>query len=73
MRSFQDAKDKTMPSIPTQWGFLLAGNIEMAKGNFEPEETRVVLSLLDEVEFFINVGANIGYLTLSENLCKIFR
>jgi FkbM family methyltransferase len=63
LRSFQDAKDKTMPSIPTQWGFKLAGNIEMAKGNFEPEETRLILSLLDEVEFFINVGANIGYYT----------
>ena len=63
LRSFQDAKDKTMPSIPTKWGFSLAGNLEMANGNFEPEETRVVLSLLDEVEFFINVGANIGYYT----------
>ena len=56
LRSFQDAKDKTMPSIPTKWGFSLAGNVEMADGVFEPEETRVVLSLLDEVAFFINVG-----------------
>ena len=63
LRSFQDAKDKTMPSMNTKWGFSLAGNVEMANGVFEPEETRVVLSLLDEVEFFINVGANIGYYT----------
>lgn len=63
LRSFQEAKDKNMPIIRTKWGFLLAGNIEMANGNFEPEETSVVLSLLDEVEFFINVGANIGYYT----------
>jgi len=63
LRSFQDAKDKTMPSIPTKWGFSLAGNVEMAHGNFEPEETRVVLSLLEEVDFLINVGANIGYYT----------
>jgi FkbM family methyltransferase len=45
----------------TPWGFKLAGNTAMAQGTFEPVETALVLKLLDEVDVFINVGANVGY------------
>jgi FkbM family methyltransferase len=64
LRSFLEHKGKLNSKfIKTKWGFYLAGNPDMATGNFEQEETRVVLSLLDEVNFFINIGANIGYYT----------
>jgi FkbM family methyltransferase len=45
----------------TPWGFTLAGNSEMASGNFETEQTLLVRKLLEEVDIFVNIGANIGY------------
>jgi FkbM family methyltransferase len=36
----------------------------MASGQFEPEETRIVLELLREVDVLVNVGANVGYYCL---------
>ena len=33
----------------------------MASGNFETEQTLLVRKLLEEVDIFINIGANIGY------------
>ncbi|MFH0754937.1 MAG: FkbM family methyltransferase [Candidatus Omnitrophota bacterium] len=42
-------------------GFKLIGNESMEKGLFEPEETYIVGKLLDQVDAFVNVGANIGY------------
>lgn len=45
----------------TPWGFKLAGNPAMARGTFEPVETELVRSLLDEVDILVNVGANVGY------------
>lgn len=64
LRTFLEYKRKLNPVfIQTEWGFYLTGNVEMADGNFEKEETKVVLGLLDEVNFFINIGANIGYYT----------
>lgn len=49
------------PPRQTPHGFWLAGNTDMQQGRFEPSETAVFLSLLQEVEVCINVGANIGY------------
>jgi FkbM family methyltransferase len=64
LRSILEYKGKlNFKFIKTKWGFYLSGNTEMAVGNFEPEETKVVLGLIDEVSFFINIGANIGYYT----------
>ena len=45
----------------TPWGFSLIGNDLMANGQFEPIETNIVRELLNEVDLFVNVGANIGY------------
>jgi FkbM family methyltransferase len=45
----------------TPWGFALAGNDLMARGQFEPMETKIVRDLLNDVDLFVNVGANIGY------------
>ena len=47
--------------IITPWGFKLHGNNFMANGNFEPNETKIVRSLLKDVDVLINVGSNIGY------------
>lgn len=47
--------------VETSWGFKLSGNLAMAKGEFEPIETEVVLNILQDVDVLVNVGANIGY------------
>lgn len=52
----------------TPFGFTLASRMhpayeQMRKGEFEPIETRMFLSLLDQIDIFIDVGANIGYYT----------
>ena len=47
--------------IETPWGFTIIGNNCMANGQFEPAETKIVRELLNEVDLFVNVGANIGY------------
>lgn len=54
----------TRPLVETPFGIRLAGSAEMEQGSFEPEETALVLELLDEITVFINVGANIGYYSL---------
>jgi hypothetical protein len=42
-------------------GFVLDGPAVMREGPFEPEETALVLALLDAAEVLVNVGANVGY------------
>ncbi len=60
-RNGRDLLDRNQPSLITPWGFTLAGNSEMASGNFEIEQTLLVRKLLEEVDIFVNIGANIGY------------
>jgi FkbM family methyltransferase len=60
-RNLRDQLDRRGPWVSTPWGFGLAGHAAMAKGEFEPEETRLVRALLNDVEVFVNVGANVGY------------
>ncbi len=45
----------------TPFGFKLLGDRGMQQGEFEPEETQVVMRILRNVDVFINVGAHIGY------------
>jgi FkbM family methyltransferase len=45
----------------TPMGFKLSGNDLMASGLFEQEETAIVFRILQKVDSFINIGANIGY------------
>jgi len=42
-------------------GFFFNGNASMQKGEFEPQETQIIESLLDSFELFVNIGANTGY------------
>ena len=61
LRNSRDLLDQRDPPRMTPWGFTLAGHEPMAGGTFEPEETRLVRSLLQEVDVLVNVGANVGY------------
>lgn len=45
----------------TPWDFILVGSDIMASGQFEPIETKIIRKLLNDVDLFVNVGANIGY------------
>lgn len=50
----------------TPFGFILATRMhpayeQMRKGEFEPNETRMFLALLDRIDIFIDIGANVGY------------
>lgn len=49
------------PPKETLMGFKFSGNKLMQKGQFEPEETEIVIKIIPHVDIFINVGANIGY------------
>ncbi|HAQ17687.1 MAG TPA: hypothetical protein DCR40_00450 [Prolixibacteraceae bacterium] len=46
---------------PTPMGFKFVGNQSMQNGQFEPEETQIVQSIVSKVDVVINIGANIGY------------
>ena len=61
LRNSRDLLDQSAPAIKTPWGFTLAGHDAMATGTFEPEVTKVVRKLLQEVDVLVNVGANVGY------------
>lgn len=61
LRNTRDLFDQRAPSQVTPWGFTLAGNEAMAAGTFEPQETKLVRDLLQEVVMLVNVGANVGY------------
>jgi FkbM family methyltransferase len=60
-RGMRDRLRGTVRPRSTPWGFILAGNPLMAKGLFEPAETKLVRDLLGEMDTMINIGANIGY------------
>jgi FkbM family methyltransferase len=60
-RNMRDQLSLMQKPITTQWGFKLAGNAAMVRGTFEPAETDLVRNILQDVDIFVNVGANIGY------------
>ena len=60
-RNSRDLLNRNSPAFKTPWGFTLAGHPAMASGAFEPEETSLVRELLQDVDVFVNVGANVGY------------
>lgn len=45
----------------TPMGFKFSGSLAVAKGSYEPDETRLVKKILPNVDYLINIGANIGY------------
>jgi len=42
-------------------GFFFNGPSSMEKGEFEPQETTIIESLLGSFDMFVNIGANTGY------------
>jgi FkbM family methyltransferase len=60
-RNARDLLDRNSLSVKTPWGFTIAGNKNMALGDFETEETGLIRKLLEEIDIFVNIGANVGY------------
>ena len=60
-RNYRDQAELMRSPIESPWGFKLGGNDSMARGEFEPQETKVVRDLLQEVDVLVNIGANVGY------------
>ncbi len=49
--------------VQTPFGYRFAGREDMQAGDFEPDETALIKSCLDDVDVFVDVGANIGWYT----------
>jgi FkbM family methyltransferase len=63
-RSLRDhVRFKRSKPISTPHGFRLMGDEKMQAGRYEPTETALMKNLLGQVDFFIDVGAHIGYYT----------
>ena len=60
-REVRDQLDQGAPAVVTPWGWTLRGHPTMAGGGHEPNETRLVRELLQDVDVLVNVGANVGY------------
>jgi FkbM family methyltransferase len=60
-RRFFNSRFYKLTPKDTPMGFKLIGNGLMENGLFEPEETYIVGILLNQVDTFVNIGANIGY------------
>ena len=60
-RNIRDLLDRSQPLRKTHWGFVFSGHDSMAKGSFEPDETKLVRSLMATKDVLVNLGANVGY------------
>lgn len=61
--SYRTLRDMTSwrSSRPTPYGFLLAGNSEMATADFEPSEVQAFLRESETCEVVLDIGANVGF------------
>lgn len=59
-RLSRDATNRRQ-SIPTQYGFTLAGDPSMARKDWEADEVHAFLELLETHEAVLDIGANIGF------------
>ncbi len=73
-RAYKYAKESKLFYEPklTPLGFKFFGHREMEQGIFEPDETKLVTELLDKVDQFINIGANIGYYACLARQKKVY-
>lgn len=60
-RSYRDTRALSSKPVVTPFGFNFIGNEIMQRGEFEPEETQLIKSIITNFDTFVNVGANIGY------------
>lgn len=49
--------------VETPYGFRLKGDSAMQNGTFETSEIRLITALFDDIDVFIDVGANVGLYT----------
>ena len=69
-RAFRYGPHIIKPPEMTPMGFNFSGSQAVADGRYEPDETRLVQAILPEVDYVVNIGANIGYyacIALREN------
>lgn len=60
-----------MQPILTKFGFKLAGMSSMQEGTFEEEETQIIIKEFNNINLFVDIGANIGYFTCLAKKYKI--
>jgi FkbM family methyltransferase len=62
-RSYRLLRDAThrCRCIRTKFGFGLAGDPSMAKGDWEVEEVQVFLDLIESHDVVVDIGANVGF------------
>lgn len=68
---FMKSRFQAIPARTTPMGFKFLGNEAMESGVFEPEETKLLATLMAQCDHFVNIGANIGYyccLALQQNI-----
>lgn len=64
-RLYRTLRDMNSLDKPVEFrrdlGFYFNGSLEMELGLFEPNETRIFEHYLNQVDCFVNIGANTGY------------
>ncbi|MCP4201139.1 MAG: FkbM family methyltransferase [bacterium] len=59
-----ESRFRTRCYTATARGFEISGNREVASDAFEAEEVELLASLMETVDVFVDIGANVGYYTL---------
>ena len=70
-RAFRYGPQIIPTPVMTPMGFKFSGSQAVQNGTYEPDETNLVKKLLADVDYVINIGANIGYyacIALKENV-----
>jgi FkbM family methyltransferase len=70
-RDFRSGKKLVKTPKMTPNGFLFIGNSQMESGQFEKQETEIIKNFLETTDYFVNIGANIGYyccIALQQNI-----
>jgi FkbM family methyltransferase len=61
-RSLRDATIRREP-VPTQYGFSLAGQPSMVREDWEGDEKKTFLEILETHDTVLDIGANVGFYT----------
>lgn len=70
-RNHRDTRALSKEPVLTSHGFKFIGNEAMQRGEFEPEETKLIKSIITNYDCFINIGANIGYYCCIARSCNV--
>ena len=61
LKAFRDSYRLMRPAQKSFGGYFFSGPVGMMSGDFERYETYLFLALISSSEFFVNIGANVGY------------